>query len=169
VILDAEPPFAGQTIPVGAGEKIANLVYDILPPSGSIPRSISVPFVDGLGKPPVPIVFSVAGEDVIPEKKNGIIQLSFPPAFIRGDANDNEMMSISDPIYLLEYLFRGGPVPPCDDSADANDDGSVDVADAVKVLLYLFAEGSIPPPSPPGPAGFDPTLDELGCLRGADS
>lgn len=169
VILDAEAPFAGQTIPAGAGEKIANLVYDILPPSGSVPRSISVPFVEGLGKPPVPMVFSVAGEDVIPEKMGGIIQLSFPPSFIRGDANDNEMMSISDPIYLLEYLFRGGPVPPCEDSADANDDGSLDVADAIKILLYLFAGGSIPPPSPPGPAGFDPTLDELGCLRAEGS
>jgi hypothetical protein len=89
----------------------------------------------------------------------------WPPEFIRGDTNDNGLMTISDSIYLLDFLFRGGPVPPCEDSADANDDGALDISDAVTILSYLFSGGSIPPPSPPGPPGPDPTMDELGCER----
>lgn len=165
-IFDFERPFEGKAIPPGAGWHLVNLVYDLLPPSGSIPRSMSVPFVAGLGKPPVPVVYTVGGQDVIPEIRSGIIQLTFPPTFIRGDANDNGILSISDPIYLLNYLFRGGPIPPCGDAADANDDGEIDIADVVRIVVYLFAEGTIPPPSPPGPPGFDPTLDGLGCARG---
>jgi len=167
VILDWKEPFQRQTIPPGAGQRIVNLVYDILPPSGSVPRSISVPFVDGLGDPPVKIVFSVGGQDVVPEIRNGQIQISMPPPeFVRGDANDNGALSISDPIFLLSYLFAGGTEPPCEDAADANDDGILDLSDPVSILGYLFMGGEIPPPSPPGPPGPDPTLDPLGCTRG---
>lgn len=165
-IVDLAPTAEGRTIPPGGGQRLVNLVYDILPPSGSIPRSISVPLVGGLGNPQVPLVFTVEGQDVVPETRGGIIQLTMQPAFIRGDANDDGGISISDPIFLLNALFRGGPAPPCEDAADANDDGAIDIADAVSILLYQFAGGAIPPPSPPGPAGPDPTMDPLGCVRG---
>ncbi|HAK93796.1 MAG TPA: hypothetical protein DCM87_01985 [Planctomycetes bacterium] len=166
VVLDAEPPFEGQTIPAGKEQRIANLVYDLLIPSGGAARSMAVPFVDGLGDPPVLVVYAVKGLDVRPVKQNGIIQLMWPPLFIRGDANDNGDMTIADPIYLLSYLFAQGPVPPCMDAADANDDGALDLSDAIKILAYLFRQGVIPPPSPPGPPGIDPTPDKLDCARG---
>ncbi len=165
VILDAREPFDRQTIPAGKEQHIATLVYDLPIPTGGAMRSISVPFVDGLGKPPVPVLFVVGGQDVAPVTRHGIIQLTWPPAFIRGDANDNGSMTIADPIYLLNFLFAHGPVPPCEDAADANDDGTLNLADAIKILGYLFMQGTIPPPSPPGPAGIDPTLDTLDCAR----
>lgn len=166
VILDWEEPWDGQTIPPGAGQHLATLVYDILPPGGSVPRSISVPLVGGVGDPPVPLIFAVAGREVIPEALSGIIQITMPPPeFIRGDANDSGLLSIADPIFLLDWLFRGGPAPPCEDAADTNDDGHTDLADAIGILFYFFMGQKIPPPSPPGPPGPDPTLDELGCLR----
>ena len=168
VVLDFEPPFEGQTIPSGNAQPIARLVYDILPPGDLTPRSISVPFVDSEGRPPVAVVYTVRGMDVYPVRENGIIQLRWPAVFIRGDVNDDGVVSISDPIYLLSHLFGGGPVPPCEDAADGNDDGALDLADAIAILRYLFAGGSIPAPSPPGPPGYDPTLDELGCERGRD-
>ncbi len=167
VVLDWEDPFDGQTIPEGAGQHIVTLVYDILPPSGSVPRSISIPFEDGLGDPtPVPLIFTVQGMDVFPEVMGGIIQITMPPPeFIRGDANDGGILSISDPIYLLEWLYRSGSEPPCEDAADANDDGLVDLSDVLSIVFYLFAGNKIPPPSPPGPPGPDPTMDSLGCKR----
>jgi hypothetical protein len=165
VILDVEEPFDRQTIPPGEGQLIANLVYDLMPPSDPIPRSMSVPLVDGVGDPPVKLVFVVDGKDVAPFVQNGIIQLNYQPQFIRADVNDSGDISIADPVYLLSYLFADGAEPPCMDAADANDDKDVNLADAVSVLRYLFAGGTIPPPSPPGPAGPDPTDDELGCAR----
>ena len=38
VILDFEPPLEGRVIPPGVGQRIANLVYDILPPVGERPE-----------------------------------------------------------------------------------------------------------------------------------
>ncbi len=166
VIMDTEEPFNRQSIPPGNEQQIATYIFDLHMPEGSIPRSISVPFVDKLGKPPVEVLYTVDGSDIYPEKHNGQIQLSMPPVFIRSDANDNGKVNISDPVFLLSFLFAGGETPPCEDAADANDDGSIDLSDVVTILHYLFGGGTVPPPSPPGPAGRDPTPDELGCERG---
>jgi hypothetical protein len=83
-------------------------------------------------------------------------------AFIRGDANDDGVVDISDPQATLNYLFLGGASPDCLDAADANDDGRLDVADPVATLNFLFqGAGSLPPPA--GSPGPDETPDDLDC------
>jgi hypothetical protein len=64
-------------------------------------------------------------------------------------------------VFVLDYLFRGGPRPCCGDAADASDEGNVDISDPSFTLNWLFRGG--PEPNPPGPAGcdFDPTPDDL--------
>lgn len=87
------------------------------------------------------------------------------PNFVRGDANQDHTVDISDPIGVLAFLFLGGTVLECQDAADANDDGLLDVSDPVMLLSHLFlGEGPLPTPSGPTP-GADPTVDELGCER----
>ena len=54
--------------------------------------------------------------------------------FVRGDANSDGSMSISDAAFILNYLFVGAAEPECLESADVNDDWSVDIADAVTNL-----------------------------------
>ena len=54
-----------------------------------------------------------------------------------GKANHDSLFDISDPIYLLSYLFLGGP-RPCSNSADANNDGNLDLSDAIFLLELLF-------------------------------
>jgi regulation of enolase protein 1 (concanavalin A-like superfamily) len=86
--------------------------------------------------------------------------------FHRGDPNDDGQMNITDGIYVLNYLFLGGPGPGCAESADANDDGTLNITDGIFVLNYLFLGGPAPPsPGPPtescGPAP-DGTVD-TGC------
>ena len=92
------------------------------------------------------------------------VTVTIGATFIRGDSNADGTVNITDPAYLLNHLFKGGPLSPCDDAADANDDGSLDISDAVRTLLYLFGEQGIqlaaPGPTTPGP---DPTADGLGC------
>ena len=87
------------------------------------------------------------------------------PRFLRGDANRDDVVDISDAVFTLLSLFAGGGDLPCPDAADANDDGSVDLSDAVYTLEYLFRRGTAPPaPGPgPGPPGPDSTEDALGC------
>jgi hypothetical protein len=59
-----------------------------------------------------------------------------------GDANGDGKVSVSDVVYLINYLFKGGP-PPINPS-DANGDGKVSVSDVVYLINYLFKGG--PPP-----------------------
>jgi len=83
--------------------------------------------------------------------------------FIRGDGNKDDVVDLSDPIYLLDWIFRGMPPPPCLEAANANNDSIIDLSDPIWLLQYLFKGG--PPPSEPFPnAGLDPSQgDTLGC------
>ena len=87
-----------------------------------------------------------------------------PPAvFTRGAINDDALVDLSDPIYLLSYLFTAGPLLACEDAGDVNDDGLLDISDPVFLLNRLFLGGApVPEPSTCGP---DPTGDSLGCQR----
>jgi hypothetical protein len=63
---------------------------------------------------------------------------------ISGDANGDGKVTVSDVVYLINYLFKGG-LPPIGPS-DANGDGKVTVSDVVYLINYLFKGG--PPPAP---------------------
>ncbi len=119
-------------------------------------RSVSVLLAAALAVlqvPPVPPLSAVAAGE---------------PRFLRGDANGDGAVDVSDPIHLLTGLFRAGPAPPCEDAADANDDGALDVSDAVTLLLFLFVTGhALPAPGPVIPGG-DPAPDALGCAASRD-
>lgn len=81
--------------------------------------------------------------------------------FRRGDANADGSLNISDPSSILEFLFKGGNAPPCEDAADVSDDENIDITDAVAIFLYLFLNGP-PPVEPFESCGRD--FDEgLGC------
>ncbi len=77
------------------------------------------------------------------------------PSFIRGDANQDGTIDITDPIFSLTYLFSSGPAD-CLQALDANDDNGVDLGDAIYILTYLFGSG--PAPTSPNPdCGQDST------------
>ncbi|MEM7263778.1 MAG: hypothetical protein AAF488_17450, partial [Planctomycetota bacterium] len=94
-----------------------------------------------------------------------------PPAdfFVRGniDGSADPAPQITDAIYLLSFLFLGGPPPPCAAAADTDATGGTNLTDAVYVLTFLFLGGAAPPTWIDGPTceafvdgvvGFD-----LGC------
>ena len=92
--------------------------------------------------------------------------------FVRGDCNFDGAINVSDPLFCLNGLFRGGPDPLCEDEGDVNDDGAVDIADASFTFGWLFLGGPVPrfPAPEPGAAydpelscGVDPTVDSLTC------
>jgi hypothetical protein len=69
-----------------------------------------------------------------------------PPAnLITGDPNGDMFVTVSDVVYLINYLFKGGQPPVhCPKSGDVNCDGKVTVSDAVYLINYLFKGGSAP-------------------------
>lgn len=60
------------------------------------------------------------------------------------DANHDGQWSISDAVYILSYVFAGGPAPTPIVSGDADHDELVTISDAVRLINYIFAGGLHP-------------------------
>lgn len=63
---------------------------------------------------------------------------------IIGDCDGNGFITISDAVYLINYIFAGGPAPNPAVLGDVNCDFQVTISDAVYLINYIFAGG--PPP-----------------------
>jgi hypothetical protein len=84
--------------------------------------------------------------------------------FIRGDADLDFAINLSDPVNVLRFLFTETGYHDCRDAMDADDDDTVGISDPIFLLNYLFLGGPGSPAPFPG-CGFDPTEDELCCLE----
>lgn len=65
--------------------------------------------------------------------------VAMPPC---GDANLDGSVSVGDVVYVINYVFKGGPSPSF--VADANGDSQTNIGDAVYLINYVFRGG--PPP-----------------------
>jgi len=83
--------------------------------------------------------------------------------FIRGDANFDFFVDLSDAVRILFHLYAGTSLP-CEDAADADDNEVLDLTAVIWVLDYLFRSG--PAPAPPYPLpGMDPgAAGPLDCV-----
>jgi len=74
------------------------------------------------------------------------VNCGVPCDCIPGDANNDGAVNVGDAVYIIAYVFKGGPKPVpyrvC--SGDANCDCQCNVGDAVFVISYVFKGG--PPP-----------------------
>jgi hypothetical protein len=150
------------SLPANGTETVARARYRVK--DGAVLETLSrVAFVDGLQGSGVPVDNQVnfIGGAVSPALGHLQIRVARVP-FLRGDANGDRSINISDVIFILNSLFRGAGFPPCGDAADVNDDGKVNISDPVFLLRYLFQAGARPPLPGPEP-GEDPTADGLDC------
>lgn len=63
-----------------------------------------------------------------------------------GDVNHSGGIDVSDLGYIVDYLFRSGPPPPCPGEGDVNGSGGIDVSDLGYIVDYLFRGGPAPGP-----------------------
>ncbi|MBK7090363.1 MAG: dockerin type I repeat-containing protein [bacterium] len=66
------------------------------------------------------------------------------PVAVVGDADGNGQLTISDAVYLINYVFSGGPSPDPIDLGDADCTRTVTISDAVYLIRYIFAGGPAP-------------------------
>ncbi len=66
------------------------------------------------------------------------------PSLLCGDADGTGMISISDAVYLITYIFSGGPAPDPQSVGDADCSGAVSISDVVYLINYIFAGGPAP-------------------------
>jgi len=69
---------------------------------------------------------------------------------VRGDMDHSggaTPIDISDLVYLVDYMFTGGPVPVCFEEGDVDAGGTapIDIADLVYLVDFMFNSG--PPPA----------------------
>jgi hypothetical protein len=160
-----------HAIPPGAGQLVFSILARVSPDAepGTVIDLIPTngPDGQGIGTARMRNELTHAGEArfiaTLPETLPGRLQIVGDLAiFVRGDANDDGAVNISDPVHTLGHLFAGDASLDCEDAADANDDGEVNISDPIATLGRLFlGDGFLPPPS--RSPGVDPTRDELGC------
>jgi hypothetical protein len=66
-----------------------------------------------------------------------------------GDVNGSYTVNVGDVVYLVSYLYKGGPPPFCPEArGDVNNDGVINVGDVVYLVSFLYKGG--PEPVCPG-------------------
>jgi len=61
-----------------------------------------------------------------------------------GDANHAGKVAIGDAVFIITYVYRGGPAPVCPEEADVTGNGEIGVGDAVYIITYIFRGGPAP-------------------------
>ncbi|UCB52424.1 MAG: dockerin type I repeat-containing protein [Candidatus Zixiibacteriota bacterium] len=62
-----------------------------------------------------------------------------------GDVQGDFVVNVGDVVYLVTYLYKGGPAPYCPTArGDVNDDGVINVGDVVYLVTYLYKGGDLP-------------------------
>ncbi len=64
--------------------------------------------------------------------------------WVCGDVNGDGVVDLGDVLYLISYLYKGGPAPDPLETGDVNCDGVVDLGDVLYLISYLYKGG--PPP-----------------------
>jgi hypothetical protein len=125
-------------IPVGKG-LFANLHFTVM--EDAYPQQTVT--IDTAFFPPSNVLVFVDenAEEIDPEFIAGHIVIG---GLQFGDPNSDAEISISDVVYLISYVFKGGTQPYPYLSGDVNCDNQVNVMDVVYLINYLFKDG--PPP-----------------------
>ncbi len=97
---------------------------------------------------PPPLILNGPGQAYIYAGSDcSVIQEITDDVCIPGDANGDGTVNVGDAVYIISYVFKGGPepVPYPNCSGDANCvDCTCNVGDAVYIMSYVFNGG--PPP-----------------------
>lgn len=61
-----------------------------------------------------------------------------------GDMNGDGRINLNDVLFLIAYIFLGGPPPDPIEDGDANCDGTANISDAIYLIDAIFRGGPLP-------------------------
>ena len=150
-------------LPGSSEETLLHMVMETMVPSGGCIQ-VALDFVDGLvgSGQPVKNIITFGEDSGFTRRDDGgaldndtdgyepcVFLVCDGPYFVRGDANGDFDVTLTDAIALLEHLFlETGPLA-CSYAADVLGDGDVNLSDGVYLLNHLFLGGA--PPAAPYP------------------
>lgn len=123
-------------------------------------RLTTVSFSDNVGSPAVANEVVVGSSSLSVELTQSVIDLVpvLAEPFLRGDCNNDTNPNLADGVWLLNYLFVGGPASDCLAACDTDGDLNLGLLDAVMLIQHWIIGG--PPPAAPYPnCGGDEAAD----------
>lgn len=174
ILMDALPPFEGQTLPQTPQGPNDATTWDASMLIGCLPLTIDedascdsahdISWCNGInGNGNVTLYNNVVidFQSLQNYARNDTSVYVVPEeVFQRGDCNGDDKVDLADAATMLANQFSGLPVG-CEDACDTNDDGILNMADPVAALNWLFKFGTEPPAPGPFNDGPDPTGDSL--------
>ena len=176
ILLDALPPFDGQTLPQTADLNEGRLLIGCLPVTVGLNAPCETDLliewcndINGTGSVNLYNNAVINFNSIQNYTRNdGSVYVVPEPVFQRGDCNSDDKVDLADSATMLANQFNGLAIL-CSDACDSNDDGQLNMADSVYLLNWLFKFGPIPPAPGPFDDGADPTNDNLPNCEGDDS
>ncbi len=86
---------------------------------------------------------------------------------LAGDINRDGRRNIGDALYIISYMFSGGPAPVCREQADVNNDSKVNIADVTYYVTWVFQGGPAPLCGSAGLAGSIKSFDGNNSFTGS--
>ena len=81
-------------------------------------------------------------QDSIGAVNDHVLAVQFIRTYICGDANSDNTLNVADAVYIINYVFKGGPEPDPLELGDANCDGDCNDNNAAINPYYGPLEGS---------------------------
>gem|GEM_PF-850975 len=66
------------------------------------------------------------------------------PQYLCGDADGSGEVDIDDAVFLINYIFAGGPAPDPVEVGDADCSGEIDIDDVTYLIAFIFSGGPEP-------------------------
>ncbi len=167
-LLDALPPFEGQTMPqtadLNAGRLLIGCLSVTVDDTAECDVAQEINWCNGInGTGSVTLYNNVVidFQSIQIYERNDTSVLVVPEEiFQRGDCNSDDLADLADAASILANQFGNYEIL-CPDACDTNDDGLLNMADSVFLLNWLFKFGISPAAPGPYSDGADPTGDAL--------
>ncbi len=164
ILLDALPPFEGQTLPPTSEFLLVGSIDVTVDDSAECELEQSIVFCDNINGNGTVSLYNNVVIDYLSiqdfERIDTSIVIVPQEIFQRGDCNSDDKVDLADAATTIAAQFSGLPIL-CADACDSNDDGVINLADSVFTMNWLFKFGPTPPEPGPFNDGPDPTTDLL--------
>lgn len=71
---------------------------------------------------------------------DGSVTVLLPDPILYGDADCSGTPDISDLVYMVEYMFAGGPPMPCERNVDCDSDELITIIDLICLVEWMFPQ-----------------------------
>lgn len=167
LLLDALPPFEGQTLPqttdLNEGRLLIGKMRVTVDADAECNEEQPISWCNGIDGNGEVLLYNNVVIDFesiqVYERNDTFVYVVPEEIFQRGDCNSDDYVDLADPATMLGHQFSGLPIL-CPDACDSNDDGILNMADSVYLLNWLFQFGPILPDPGPYEDGPDATNDD---------